>query len=212
METKEQKVSLFDIETGLLETASALQEVEEGLTVLAERKESGQSVDEYTKQDRSELEQRRADLMAVLETYLTEAPAKRDRVAGFVKLCEAQIEHCKAEKNRINARQKGIENMLERVKGHFVHVMHALKTRKLEGNTSVISLRKRPDKLEIGDTDHIPARFLVIAPPPPVTVDTGALLAWAKAEREKAVGCEVDWFEPLPGVRVIPGGDSLQVR
>jgi hypothetical protein len=196
MTNTEQKVTLYDIEAGLAEAAAALDETLELLE---------QSPDD------AELKARADDLGAVCGTYLTEAPAKRDRVAAFIQAVEAQIELCKAEKARINARQQQIERMLEGLKNHFVVVMHVLGTRKLEGNTSVLSLRKSPDKLEISSTDDIPAQFLTIEPPPPQPppkVDRAALAKYIKELKKDPW----ETGDPVPGVHIVPGGDTLQVR
>jgi hypothetical protein len=92
--------------------------------------------------------------------------AKRDRVAGFIRHCEAQAEVAADEIRRLQARKRILENAAERVRNYVLWIIEGIgpddkgKLRKLEGNKFTFSTRKAKPKLEITNEGLIPREYM----------------------------------------------------
>ena len=129
--------------TDLAKTLSLFQ-IEESLVLLAESAEA----DGLT-----------PEIEGALAAYLKGAVEKRDRVAEFIRFCEAMAELAKAEVKRIQARQKHFEAAAERVSGMVLRVLDWLGAEKLEGRTNTLKKRKCPPSVNVIDEQKIPAEY-----------------------------------------------------
>lgn len=118
--------------------------IEEGLALLAEvMDEEGSD----------------AALDHALMEYMTAALEKRDRVAGFIRYCEAMVEAAKAEEERLSARRRRFENQVRRLKDGVIRLMECLCYSKLEGRTSTLAKRKCPPAVLVTDAEKVPSLF-----------------------------------------------------
>lgn len=122
----------------------SLFEIEEGLALLAEVMEEEGS-DEQIDQ--------------ALMQYMAAAVEKRDRVAGFIRYCEAMVDAAKAEEERLAARRRRFENQVKRLKEGVIRLMDYLGYSKLEGRTSTLAKRKCPPAVLVTDAEKVPPTF-----------------------------------------------------
>lgn len=94
-----------------------------------------------------------------LMEYMTAALEKRDRVAGFIRYCEAMVEAAKAEEERLSARRRRFENQVKRLKDGVIRLMDCLGYSKLEGRTSTLAKRKCPPAVLVTDAEKVPSLF-----------------------------------------------------
>jgi len=127
--------------TDLAKTLSLFQ-IEESLALLAESAEA----DGLT-----------PEIEEALAAYLKGAVEKRDRVAEFIRFCEAMAELAKTEVKRLQARQKHFEAAAERVSSMVLRVLDWLGVKKLEGRTNTLKKRKCPPSVNVIDEQKIPA-------------------------------------------------------
>ena len=102
---------------------------------------------------------------AFLEDFaaaLTTATDKRDRVAGKLAKLEAQQAYAAGEIKRLQTFKKSAEAAQERLEGYVTYVIQRLgkdakgKWRKLEGNTSTLSLRACAASVEVVNQSDVP--------------------------------------------------------
>lgn len=122
----------------------SLFQLEEGLALLAEVVET-EAPDEAIDQ--------------ALTDYMAAAVDKRDRVAGFIRYCEAMVEAAKAEEERLCLRRRRFESQVKRLKDGVIRLMDALGYSKLEGRTSTLAKRKCPPAVLVTDAQKVPSRF-----------------------------------------------------
>jgi hypothetical protein len=129
----------MEISTGL-----TLFQIEESLVLLAESAEE---------------EGLTPEIESALAAYLAGAVEKRDRVAEFIRFCEAMAALAKAEGKRLKARQKRFEATAERVSTMVLHVLDWLAVKKLEGRTNTLKKRKCPPSVKVIDERKIPGEY-----------------------------------------------------
>lgn len=105
-----------------------------------------------TDEQRDEIQQR-------VGTYLQAATEKRDRFAQFLAHLEQQEELAKLEEERLANRRRAIVRMREQLEAYAISVMEAIGVKKLQGNTSTLSLRLRPASVLIQDAAAIPPEY-----------------------------------------------------
>lgn len=150
---------------------------------------------------------------------------KRDNCIRFIRHVESQIEFAKAEKARINDWQKSLEGGLDRFREYLVRVvsMHGKQPKgaaKLEGRVGTLTLRKKPDTVNVEDEAAVPADFKAVTVTLPAemwkfilqqmpglanhpaseSIDKKRLLSELKAGRE------------VPGAELLFGEDTLVVK
>ena len=109
-------------------------------------------------------EQEQAFQLALAEQLRT-AVAKRDKVGGFIKLCEHSATAAGEEIKRLQTRKRVFENTVERLRGYVVSVIESLglddkgKLRKLQGSNFTLSARACPVSLKLTDEAKIPLAY-----------------------------------------------------
>jgi Siphovirus Gp157 len=124
--------------------AFTLFQIEESLALLAESAEE---------------EGLTPEIEAALTAYLEGAVEKRDRVAEFIRFCEAMADLAKVEVKRLQARQKHFEATAERVSNMVLRVLDWLRVTKLEGRTNTLKKRKCPPSVNVIDEQKIPVEY-----------------------------------------------------
>ncbi len=130
------------------------------------------------------------------------AADKRESCGRFLKVCEAQVNACNAEIERLKDRRDRIEGAVERMRQIIARVIEKQGTdergvyRRLEGHTFTFSLRRTPASVVIEDEAEVPARFKRVN----VVID------------KRAVRTALDAGESVPGADLSLGGLTLQVR
>lgn len=137
------------------ETALTLYDVESTLAAFEETDEMVPS-------------EQRAEFEAELAQALTVAKDKRESFARFIISRELMAANCKAEAKRLAELAHRAEAAAERAKAFGARVIVGIgmdakgKYRKLEGNTTVLSLRKNPDKVAITDEASVPVEYKTV--------------------------------------------------
>ncbi len=110
-------------------------------------------------------EEQEQAFLADLSRTMQATVAKRDRVAAFIKHCEARADECANEIKRLHARKRTFDSAAERVRNYVLWIIEALspgpdgKYKKLEGNKFTFSTRKIKPRLEITEEADVPATF-----------------------------------------------------
>jgi hypothetical protein len=100
-----------------------------------------------------------------LQTALTSAVEKRDRVGQFLAHLEQQIDFARFEIDRLRQRKATYERTLARMEDYVVETIENLGTdskgkyRTLEGKTTTFSLRACPPSVEVTDESAIPSDY-----------------------------------------------------
>lgn len=97
---------------------------------------------------------------------LTQAKDKRDAVARFLAHCTSQVELAKNEIERLEARKRFFERVGGRLRNYVRWVIQNVlgadeegRWKRLEGQTSTLSLRKCPPAVEVQDEAAVPAEY-----------------------------------------------------
>jgi hypothetical protein len=117
------------------------------------------------------------------QAFLTElgaamraAIAKRDRVAGFMAHCDAQIDHAAREIERLAERQAVYQSALDRMESYVVRILETFerdgrgRSPRLEGTTVTMSLRACPVAVDILDETEIPDDYKIVSPRMPAAL------------------------------------------
>jgi hypothetical protein len=108
------------------------------------------------------------EFRAELQTALTAAVDKRDRVGQFLAHLEQQIDFAKFEIERLKQRRATCERALERLENYVIETIENLGTdskgkyRALEGKTTTFSLRACPPSVEVTDETAIPSEYKML--------------------------------------------------
>lgn len=157
---------------------------------------------------------------------LTTAADKRDQVAHFLAHLESQQAFAAAEIARLQAMKRNYEVVQERLENYVKYVILSMgkdakgKWKKLEGHTTVMSIQKSPDSIEITDERAVPLDYERAT----VTVPAGTwqeilnqfpelLMTTCKLEPSKsAIKAAIDAGESVPGAKLVTDKMSLRRR
>lgn len=199
-------------------TALTLYEIEDHLVALVDTAEGGVAPEQEE------------EIFQEIQKALTQAVEKRDRVAQFLAHCENQVGFVDAEIKRLQALKKTFVKAQERMENYVIRTIQALGTdekgryRKLEGRTTVFSLRACPPSVEVKNEGDIPAEYKTLTITIPATawerfVDSvdldercaflGAVKKSECAVDKKGIKTAIDSGTPVPGADVAIGKFSL---
>ena len=99
-----------------------------------------------------------------IEGVFGELVAKDNRIAHFRADLKGEIAKFKAEEQRLSARRKAIENLVDRLEGYIKESMDRLDIEVIEAGTFKISLQNSPPSLVIDDIDKIPSQYMTVIP------------------------------------------------
>ena len=114
---------------------------------------------------------------------------------------KAEIEGCKSEEARLNARRQSKEKQVDKLKEYLLFHMQELNSGKIDNGVMTASIRKGAPKLQINDVDAIPIEFKKISTV--VSTDKKGLLAALK---------ELNEGESITGAEVVQGSNTLTIK
>lgn len=119
--------------------------------------------------DMCETDEQRAECEAEIQRYFAALPAKVDGVARFREHLAATVALSKAEAKRVSARADRFQRMLDRIDWYTIRILERLPepkygTRRLEGETATLALRRCPPSLHVFDATRIPAEYMTVIP------------------------------------------------
>lgn len=149
--------------------------------------------------------EQQAQFRAELAESLKSAVDKRERVAQFIRHCDAQAEACKKEIDRITRLKRSYEKARDRMEEYVKWSMEQLgyaekdakgRTRKLEAHTAVFSLRPNPPAVEITDEAAVPSEFKILT----ITVNAAAWEQHIESHNElrEMMQKALEHFDPIP--------------
>ncbi|CAB4130476.1 Siphovirus Gp157 [uncultured Caudovirales phage] len=174
--------------------------------------------------------QQEAILQEIVSAHLA-AVEKRDRVGQFLAHCENQQAGIDTEIKRLQALKKAYVTTQERVEAYIVRTIQDIgkddkgKFRKLEGKTTVLSIRPCPVSVEVKDEAAVPDRFKTLTITVPATawsefVDSAdieerakflvAVDRWDTAVSKKEVKAAIEAKQQVPGAILADTKYSLQ--
>lgn len=139
------------------------------------------------------------DEQTVINTLEGESGAlveKSENVAFVVRNMEASAAAIKDAEAKMEARRKAIENRAARLKAYLLDAMKFAGVQKIESPYFNLVIRKNPARVDIFDTDQIPADYMSDPPPPP-KVPNRTLIAAAIRDGFEVPGCKLVQGERL---------------
>ena len=133
----------------------------------------------------------------IIENIKLQMETKAENIIAVIRNYETRIEGIKAEEKRLMEYRKSEEKKLERLKEYTTYCMELLGNKKLDTTLGRISLRKKPETLNIIDESLIPSQYKEIIQT--VKVDK------AQIKKDLKEG-------NIEGVELVEGGNSLQVK
>lgn len=174
-------------------------------------------------------EQQEAIAQEIVAAHLA-CVEKRDRVAHFLVHCEGQQATIDAEIKRLQALKKAYAKTQEKVEEYIVRTIQTFgaddkgKYRKLEGKTTVFSVRACPPSVNVTDEGSVPAEYKTLTITVPATaweelidnVDLderckflGAVKKTECAIDKKGVKSAIEARKEVPGACIAGGRYSL---
>lgn len=95
--------------------------------------------------------------------YMEAATDKVDKIAGWIRMVEANENAKKAEKARLDKRASVDANGVERLKRYLVTFMENLGKTELRGKLNTVFLRSSKDELVVADGAKIPLQFYEVS-------------------------------------------------
>lgn len=119
---------------------------------------------------------------------------KADGYAKIMRMLDGQVATIDAEAKRLEARKKGLQRNIDRMKRNLEDAMLRCGARKMKTALFSFSIQKNPPSVEITvDEEHVPALYRV---PQPDKIDkrhiledlkNGALFAWARLTQTESL-------------------------
>lgn len=142
-----------------------------------------------------ETPEQRAQCEAEIEQAVATQVKKVDDFCRFLAHLESQENLATCEIERLKTRKQSINRMLQRLEAYAVRVMENANLKKIDGDTSRLSLRQNPPAVEITDESLVPAEFKTITPH--VSID------------KRAIKKAIDGGRDVPGADLRFGTTSL---
>lgn len=133
--------------------------------------------------------------LAAMSASITSGATKVDSFAGFLRRITSEQEFIKSEEKRLKSRADALDKIDQRLREYAVRALANAGLRKIQGETSALSLRKKPDVVVVEDEASIPASYKTVEQV--VKIDRRALLRDLKAGNE------------IPGADIKFGEDGL---
>jgi hypothetical protein len=158
------------------------------------------------------------------------ARSKRDRVAGFIRSCEAAALFAGDEIRRLQVRKEAFNKASERLRSYVVHCIQSMgedakgELRKLEGDSFTMIARACPASIEIMDEGVVPVKYKRLT----ITLDMAtwaqiALIMESKGvDSTKFQGCisvdkqsikrDIEAGHEVPGADMVLDKLTLQIK
>jgi hypothetical protein len=145
--------------------------------------------------DMCETDEARAECEAEIRKTIEAQIRKVDNFNRFFSHVQSQRDLATKEIERLKARKAAFMNLEERLEQYAIRVMQSLGLRKLDGQTSKLTLRTNQPAVEVDDEELVPAEYKTIKQT--ITVD------------KRAIKSAIDAGEEVPGVHLREPSISL---
>ncbi len=112
--------------------------------------------------DMCETPEQRAECEAALQRAIDAQIRKVDNFNRFLSHLESQVDLAEKEIKRLKAREAVFANLQERLEKYAIFVMQQRGLRKLDGDTSSLTLRVNAPGVDIDDEAAVPGQFKTI--------------------------------------------------
>lgn len=145
--------------------------------------------------DAAETDEERADIANWLIGVKGDLDTKADAYARIIKNKQAEAKALKDEADRLTAKRKAAESLIERLKAALLDTMQTTGIEQIPTTIGKWSLQYNPVRCEVIHPEMVPARFVK---PQPDIVDRAALIMEYKRTGEVFPGVE---FHKEQGIR-----------
>ena len=145
--------------------------------------------------DAAETDEERADIANWLIGVKGDLDAKADAYARIIKNKQAEAKALKDEADRLTAKRRAAESLIERLKAALLGAMQETGIEQIGTSIGKWRLQYNPVSCEIVNPEYIPARFMI---PQPDKIDKAALIEEYKRTGEIIDGVE---FHKEQGIR-----------
>lgn len=145
--------------------------------------------------DAAETEEERADIANWLINVKGDLDTKADAYARIIKNKQAEAKALKEEADRLTAKRKAAEALIDRLKAALLGAMQETGIEQIGTSIGKWRLQYNPVSCEVVNPEYVPVRFLI---PQPAKVDKAALIEEYKRTGEIIDGVE---FHKEQGIR-----------
>ena len=145
--------------------------------------------------DAAETDEERADIANWLVGIKGDLDAKADAYARIIKNKQAEAKALKDEADRLTAKRKAAESLVERLKAAMLGAMQETGIEQIGTSIGKWSLQYNPVSCEVINAEMVPARFVI---PQPDKIDRAALIKEYNRTGEIIDGVE---FHKEKGIR-----------
>ena len=145
--------------------------------------------------DNAETPEERENIMEMLESAEGDIEGKAENYAKVIRMKEEEAKAFKAEIDRMTARKRAAENMVERLKAALLDAMKLTETQEIKTSIGKWRVQMNPVSAEVTDWTKVPIEFRT---PQPDKVDKPSLIKRYKETGEVFEGVE---FKQEQGIR-----------
>lgn len=145
--------------------------------------------------DNAETPEERENIMKMLESAEGDIEGKAENYAKVIRMKEEEAKAFKAEIDRMTARKRAAENMVERLKAVLLDAMKLTETQEIKTSIGKWRVQMNPVSAEVTDWTKVPIEFRT---PQPDKVDKPSLIKRYKETGEVFEGVE---FKQEQGIR-----------
>lgn len=131
------------------------------------------------------------EMLDALDEAESDYTAKAEGYARMMINYQTEAAMLKAEKQRLEAKQRAAERVADRLKARMLESMQELKLAEVHTTIGKWRIQKNPPRVEVLDAKAIPEQYRI---PQPDAIDKAAIMKWYK-----------ETGEILPGVDVVQG-------
>lgn len=131
--------------------------------------------------DGAETEEERADIMRMLESAEGDMTEKAEAYAKIIRMKEEEAKGFKAEAERLTARKRAAENMVDRLKTAMLDALKLTGEKEIKTSIGKWRIQNNPWSCEVEDVERVPVRYRI---PQPDKVDKKSLIDDFKATGE----------------------------
>lgn len=139
--------------------------------------------------DGAEDETQLNELMAQFDAIQDAIGDKAEAYARIIRNKMAEAEALKAEADRLTARKRAAERVVDELKNRLKDSMTAVGATKLTTSIGAWTIQKNPPSVKIIDEELIPTRFKV---PQPDKIDKASIIGWYKNTGEIPQGTDIE--------------------
>lgn len=135
--------------------------------------------------DGAETEEERTDIMRMIESAEGDIAAKAEAYAKIIRMKEEEAKGFKAEVDRLTARKRAAENMVDRLKTAMLDALKLTGEKEIKTSIGKWRIQNNPWSCEVEDVERVPIQYRI---PQPDKVDKKSLIDDFKATGEVIEG------------------------